>query len=214
MLGSLRLVDPKAAGAQTLRLVTALVVSVAVTGAVTGPLAYRAVEFRSDLARELAVETAPAPSAERAVLNGSATRGDSGVADAASTSAAISPTEARTSSGAATIEVQQAGASTAVEGGAPSPIDASPTSAGENGVSPATASRPPAVTAVGATDQPPSTTTAPPSTPAPGTTTPARVTTTTRNPLDEFNPRPSCDDKAQELNAEDRLACASTSTEG
>ncbi len=211
MLGSLRLVDPKAAGAQTLRLVIALVVSAGVTGAVTGPLAYRAVEFRAALAQEVAAaEAAPLPSPDRAVLSGSADNAaDNAAADAGSLSAPvssdISPGSPSSSVGSGAIVVQQAAEDPATDGAAAGP--ASSTTAGENGVSPATISRPPAVTAIAPTEAG-TTTSVAPVTPPSGTTTPAGVTTTTRNPLDEFNPRPSCDDKAQELNAEDRLACA------
>ncbi|MFN0029466.1 MAG: hypothetical protein ACKV2O_20120 [Acidimicrobiales bacterium] len=214
----MRLVDPKAAGAQTLRLVMALVVSVGVTGAVTGPLAYRAVEFRSSVTPELATETDPQPSPQRGVMDGSASRPPaSGVADATSasaTSAGSTEGTGATATPGSPPAPPQPGSAAAVAQQAGATDPPATTTAGENGVSPATVSRPPAITAVAGTEAAATTSPAPPGTPTPGTTAPPATTPTTRNPLDEFNPRPSCDDKAQELNAEDRLACASTSPGG
>jgi hypothetical protein len=217
---SLRLLDATAAGTQTLRLLTALVCSVSVTTAVAGPMAYQAIEFRRshDDVIELSEDKAqiptrevdgvvPAPGADPGSPPANLTRAGTtptivvsttGAAVASTTSppttsTANAPAAGSADSGTATPPAapavgQPAATATSADGSvAPAAADSSQT--GSSGQAPA-------VTATAA---------------APAAPTATSASPTTADALQEFNPRPACDDRAQELNVGNTPACPTTS---
>lgn len=203
---SLRLLDATAAGAQTLRLVTALVCSISVTTAVAGPMAYQAIEFRRSAADSTAASAAtmevPTQVVERGVLSSGAFAAEPAPSTRrpaleASTTTAVNATTTST-------------ASTSTSGGPGGPeAPFQPSAVGPSG-SPMATDVPPQVF-ISVPQDPavePAAVTAG-TTPTTGAAV-APTTTAAQTDLSEFNPHPSCDDKAQELNVGTRLVCPSS----
>lgn len=163
-------------------------VSLGVTTAVSGPMAYRALEFRQAQRGALAlVEPAGAEPTSGAVLDAQARADRPASVGLAPAGPAAFRVEPPTVADPPTVGTGQAGGSVNRETtGDTNPITLSPAEPAPTGTTA------PAITAVGAGAS-------------------VTVTATTRDPLAEFNPRPSCDDKAQELNVGNQSACSAAS---
>ncbi len=216
----IRLLDTSGAGIRILRLVVALVVSLGVTTAVSGPMAYRALEFRQAQREALAlVEPAGAEPTSGAVLDAQARADRPASVGLAPAGPAAFRVEPPTAADPPTVGTGQAGGSVNRETtGDTNPITLSPAEPAPTGTTAPASTAPPdtASTATDAASTADTATTAtvagaPPTITAVGAGSSVTVTATTRDPLAEFNPRPSCDDKAQELNVGNQSACSAAS---
>ncbi len=169
-------------------------------------MAYRALEFRQAQREALAlVEPAGAEPTSGAVLDAQA-RADRpasvGLAPAGPAAFRVEPPAAADS---ATVGAGKAeGSADRDPTGDTNPITLAPAEpAPPDTASTATDAASTAATATTATVAG-----APPAITAVGAGASVTVTATTRDPLAEFNPRPSCDDKAQELNVGNQSACS------
>lgn len=216
---SLRFLDATAAGTQTLRLVTALVCSISVTTAVAGPMAYQAIEFRRSHDDVAAPSTIAVPDplevtdAQRGVLDDSGQAHDpAGVAPLAPATTSAPTTASPTIATAPSTAAPTTGADITAAAAAAGPAEQAPTTV-VSATPPATSDgpAPPAPADVAPTSAPAEP--APPAAAVTSAPTSAPVTIADgagRNPLDEFNPRRACDDKAQELNADRETDCPPT----
>ena len=207
-----RLLDTSGAGVRALRLVVALVVSLGVTTAVSGPMAYRALEFRQAQREALAlVEPAGAEPTSGAVLDAQARADRPASVGLAPAGPAAFRVEPPTAADPPTVGAGQAGGSANNDPtGDTNPITLAPAEPAPTGTTAPASTAPPASNA---TDTASTATVAgaPPAITAVGAGASVTVTATTRDPLAEFNPRPSCDDKAQELNVGNQSACSAAS---
>ena len=204
-----RLLDTSGAVVRALRLLVALVVSLGVTTAVSGPMAYRALEFRQAQREALAlVEPAGAEPTSGAVLDAQARADRPASVGLAPAGPAAFRVEPPTAADPPTVGAGQAGGSANSDPtGDTNPIALAPAEPAPTGTTAPASTAPPASTA---TDTASTATVAgaPPAITAVGAGASVTVTATTRDPLAEFNPRPSCDDKAQELNVGNQSACS------
>ena len=213
-----RLLDTSGAGIRTLRLVVALVVSLGVTTAVSGPMAYRALEFRQAQREALAlVEPAGAEPTSGAVLDAQARADRPASVGLAPAGPAAFRVEPPTAADPPTVGAGQAGGSADSDPtGDTNPITLAPAEPAPTGTTAPASTAPPdtASTATASAADSASTASvagAPPAITAVGAGASVTVTATTRDLLAEFNPRPSCDDKAQELNVGNQSACSAAS---
>ena len=156
-------------------------------------MAYRALEFRQAQREALAlVEPAGAEPTSGAVLDAQARADRPASVGLAPAGPAAFRVEPPTAADPPTVGAGQAGGSANSDPTG----DTNPTALAPTAMAPAepapTGTTAPAITAVGAGAS-------------------VTVTATTRDPLAEFNPRPSCDDKAQELNVGNQSACSAAS---
>ena len=220
-----RLLNTSSAGIRTLRVVVALVVSLGVTTAVSGPMAYRALEFRQAQRVALAlVEPAGAEPASGAVLDAQARSDRPASVGLPPAGTAAFRMEPPTAADGATVGAGQAGGTAdSNPTGDTNPITLAPAEPAPTGTTAPASTAPPDTASTASTetgtdtastaDSATTTSTAsvagpPPAITAVGAGVSETVTATTRDPLAEFNPRPSCDDKAQELNVGNQSACS------
>lgn len=191
-------------GVQTLRFVTALVVSASVTSAVAGPMAYQAITFDSPAS---AAPSAASP-AESAEETQTSTRDDAGVS---ATSISVVQPGAKVAEPSTTQPTVPTTAPDAIASPRPDSTSTAPvTSATEPASPPSTAATTAATSSVPSTTAPPSTTalTTAPTAAAP---TEAPATTAAVTGIGQFGPV-ACGDKVYELDDKRPGSCVSTTS--
>ena len=209
------------AGAQTLRFVTAVILSVSVTTAVAGPMAYQAVDARNEAASELG---SPAGASRRAAppsfsLTTPTSRGPGGGPGGGASTPNTTPGSvtvgAVATTGAAAISpaTATAGVSTIVANAAERIIDRLPASPAGTPRSPERLAPPSSTAAVPAPPNPPIAVPVPvpPTTASPTTASPTTASSTTAaggSWIDAFGVKSPCEDKAPELDEQRPGSCA------